>query len=193
MLRLKILCNTWPFGNSSSRIFHQHRTHVTMGSYDGAESCELVGTFLLHKIKEKHGNNFGLYRDDGLGITNATPRQVELIKKDLCTIFSEHGLKITIETNKKILNFLDVTLNLPNGAYIPYTKPNNISLYIHKKSNHPPQIIKNIPKSINNYGSPRFHMAKVHSTKQFHSIKKPLTTADTSTALNFHRQPHQNC
>ena len=32
---------------------------------------------------------------------------------------------------------------------MPYTKPNNIPLYIHKKSNHPPQIIKNIPKSIN--------------------------------------------
>ena len=76
-----------------------------MGSYDGAESCELVGAFLLHKIKEKHGNNFGLYRDDGLGITNATPRQVELIKKDLCTIFSEHGLKITIEANKKNRQF----------------------------------------------------------------------------------------
>ena len=126
-----------------------HLFDVTMGSYDGAESCELVGAFLLHKIKEKHGNNFGLYRDDGLGITNATPRQVELIKKDLCTIFSEHGLKITIEANKKIVNFLDVTLNLSNGTYMPYTKPNNIPLYIHKKSNHPPQIIKNIPKSIN--------------------------------------------
>ena len=41
-------------------------------------------------------------------------------------------------------------------------------------------------------GSPRFHMTKIHSTKQFQSIKKPLTPADTSTALHFHRQPHQN-
>jgi len=32
---------------------------------------------------------------------------------------------------------------------MPYAKPNNIPLYIQKKSNHPPQIIKNIPKSIN--------------------------------------------
>ena len=121
-----------------------------MGSYDGAESCELVGAFLLHKIKEKHGNNFGLYRDDGLGVTTAPPRQVELIKKDLCAIFSKHGLRITIEANKKIVNFLDVTLNLTSGKYMPYTKPNNIPLYVNKKSNHPQQIIKNIPKSINN-------------------------------------------
>ena len=135
-----------PWGKkASSNLFD-----VTMGSYDGAESCELVGAFLLHKIKEKHGNNFGLYRDDGLGVTTAPPRQVELIKKDLCAIFSKHGLRITIEANKKIVNFLDVTLNLTSGKYMPYTKPNNIPLYVNKKSNHPPQIIKNIPKSINN-------------------------------------------
>ena len=134
-----------PWGKkTSSNLFD-----VTMGSYDGAESCELVGAFLLHKIKAKYGNNFGLYRDDGLGVTSATPRQVEMIKKDLCSIFSEYGLKITIEANKKIVNFLDVTLNLSNGTYMPYTKPNNIPLYVHKKSNHPPQIIENIPKSIN--------------------------------------------
>ena len=60
----------------------------------------------------KHGNKFGLYRDDGLGIIKATPRQIELIKKDLCALFNNHGLKITIEANKKIVNFLDVTLNL---------------------------------------------------------------------------------
>ena len=29
-------------------------------------------------------------------------------------------------------------------------KPNNIPLYVHNQSNHPPTIIKNIPKSINN-------------------------------------------
>ncbi|KAL5014501.1 hypothetical protein ScPMuIL_008771, partial [Solemya velum] len=37
----------------------------------------------------------------------------------------KYGLKITIEANKKIVNFLDVTLNLNNGKYSPYNKPNN--------------------------------------------------------------------
>ena len=120
-----------------------------MGSYDGAERCELVGAFLLHNIKEKYGNNFGLYRDEGLGISNALPRQVEIIKKDLCKICNKYGLKITIEANKKIVNFLHVTLNLSNSTYLPYTKPNNIPHYINKKSNHPLQIIINIPLSIN--------------------------------------------
>ena len=50
---------------SSSNFFD-----ITMGSYYGAETCELVSCFLLHKITTKHGNNFGLYRDDGLGISN---------------------------------------------------------------------------------------------------------------------------
>ena len=122
-----------------------------MGSYDGAESCELVGTYLLHNIKERFGNacNFGLYRDDGQGVTKASPRQAELIKKELWSIFAKYGLKITIEANKKVVNFLDVTLNLANGKYLPYNKPGNIPLYVNKKSNHPPHIIENIPKSIN--------------------------------------------
>ena len=40
---------------------------VTMGSFDGAEICELVGLYIqsnLENILPK--TNFGLYRDDGL-------------------------------------------------------------------------------------------------------------------------------
>ncbi|XP_033096244.1 1,25-dihydroxyvitamin D(3) 24-hydroxylase, mitochondrial-like [Anneissia japonica] len=129
---------------ASSNLFD-----VTMGSYDGAETCELDGSFLLNQITGKHGNTFGLSRDDGLGIINATPRQIENTKKDLCAIFNKHGLKITIEANKKIVNFLDITLNLESGKYMPYTKLNNTPLYVHNKSNHPPGILKNIPESIN--------------------------------------------
>ena len=39
---------------------------VTMGSYDGAEICELVGLFILNSLKTKYGEKLGLYRDDGL-------------------------------------------------------------------------------------------------------------------------------
>lgn len=124
---------------------------VTMGSYNGAESCELVGSSLLYTIKEKHGHNFGLCRDDGPGVIQKSPRKVEIIKKDLCRIFERHGLKIRIEANKKVVNFLDFTLNLNNGKYMPYNKPNNNPLYINKKSNHPLTIIDNIPLSINKH------------------------------------------
>ena len=46
---------------------------ATMGSYDGAETCELVGSFLLSHFQDLN-TNVGLYRDDGLAITNVTPR-----------------------------------------------------------------------------------------------------------------------
>ena len=42
---------------------------VTMGAFDGAEICELVGTFILHEITKKYNKeNIGLYRDDGLAV-----------------------------------------------------------------------------------------------------------------------------
>ena len=38
---------------------------VTMGSYDGAEICELVGLFILNHLGKTFGKleNIGLYRD----------------------------------------------------------------------------------------------------------------------------------
>ena len=73
---------------------------VTMGSYDGAETCELVGNFLLSQLQDLNVN-VGLYRDDGLAITDATPRDAENIKKEICRIFNNNGLRITIEANKQ--------------------------------------------------------------------------------------------
>ena len=66
--------------------------------------------------------NIGLYRDDGLAITRQTPREVELTKKKLCKIFRENDLRITVEANKTVVDFLDITLNLRTGAYKPYEK-----------------------------------------------------------------------
>ena len=42
-----------------------------------------------------------------------------------------------------------MTFDLPSGKYWPYKKPNNEPLYIHSKSNHPPSILKHLPKNIN--------------------------------------------
>ena len=120
-----------------------------MGSFDGAETCELVGCYLLSLLTKKYGQNIGLYRDDGLAAFNRKPQEIEKIKKELCKIFRDNDLKITVEANTTIVNFLDVTLDLKSGKYYPYTKEGNIPLYVHKTSNHPPSILKNIPKSIN--------------------------------------------
>jgi len=55
----------------------------------------------------------------------------------------------TIEVNQKTTHFLDITMDLQTGEYKPYMKPNNRPLHIHKESNHPPSIIKNMPENIN--------------------------------------------
>ena len=55
-------------------------------------------------------------------------------------------MKITVKANTT--NFLHVTLDLRSGKYYPYMKEGNIPLYVHKESNHPPSILKDIPESI---------------------------------------------
>ena len=67
-----------------------------MGSYDGAETCDLVD--LLFQCRHL-GLDMGVFRDDGLAVSSKTPRQIELIKKELCNIFKANGLQITIEAN----------------------------------------------------------------------------------------------
>ena len=123
---------------------------VTMGAYDGAEICELVGIFLLSKLSTKcDKENIGLYRDDGLAaVKNQSGPQTERLKKEFQKIFNENGLKIVIQCNLKVVDYLDATFNLNDGSYKPYRKPNDETIYIDAKSNHPPNIIKQLPISV---------------------------------------------
>ena len=88
-----------------------------------------------------------MYRDDGLAVfkTKSAP-QAEKINKDFQKNFLENHLNIVIKCNPKIVYYLDVTLNLLNNTYKPFS--NDEINYIHKESNHPPSIIKQIPFSI---------------------------------------------
>ena len=61
----------------------------------------------------------------------------------------DQGLNITIDANKKAIDFLDVYLDLSTGVYKPYRKPNDIPVYVHAQSNHAPAHIKNIPENVN--------------------------------------------
>ena len=64
-------------------------------------------------------------------------------------IFKEDfDLSVSCETNLKAASFLDLTLNLTTGKYQPYNKPDKNPLYINILSNHPPNIIKNLPSNI---------------------------------------------
>ena len=109
-----------------------------MGSFEGAEVCECVSLYILSLLQFLK-INFGLYRDDGLGVSLLTARQTENLKKEICKVFKENKLSITIEVNHKVVNFLDITLDLNSGLYKPYMKPNDSPIYINQKSNHPLQ------------------------------------------------------
>ena len=73
---------------------------VTMGSYDGAEKCELVGCCLLSHLKQIPGDDIGLHGDDGLAILKQTPKEIERLKKEICKVFANNNLKITIDANR---------------------------------------------------------------------------------------------
>ena len=93
--------------------------------------------------------DFGLYKDDGLGILrNTSGLEADRKRKKIIKIFKECGLSITCEINKKIVDFLDLRFNLNDKTYEPYRKLSNEPIYINKQSNHPPNIIADIPKAI---------------------------------------------
>ena len=64
-------------------------------------------------------------------------------------LYSNKYAKQNLLTFANVVNFLDVTFDLSTGKYKPYRKPNDDPLYIHKHSNHPPSILRQLPASIN--------------------------------------------
>ena len=56
---------------------------VTMAAYDGAEVCELVGTYMIFLMSQKNEKKYsGLYCDDGLPVVkNKSGSETEKIKK----------------------------------------------------------------------------------------------------------------
>ena len=95
---------------------------VTMGCFDGAEICELVGTFALAKITEEFARkDIGLYLDDGLAVLRGVPGcAAERQRKNIMQVFRKLWLRITILVNLRVVNVLDVTLDLANNKYSPY-------------------------------------------------------------------------
>ena len=124
---------------------------VAQGGYDSAEVCDLVGLFLLSEL-EKLGlkASMGKFRDDGLALSYATPRQNEKVyKKKICEVYNKYNLEITVSTNKKVAQFLDAEFDIENKTYKPIIKPGDVLLYVNRNSDHPESILKNIPLAVN--------------------------------------------
>ena len=110
------------------------------------------------------------------------------MRKNIIATFKSDGLNITIETNLVETDFLDVTFNLSTGKYYSYNKPNNAPLYIRTKSNHPPSIVKQLPKMVNKRIShlscdeSAFNNAKV-------TYELPLKHSGYKSEMKLDRQP----
>ena len=97
-----------------------------------------------------------------------SPQNVEKIKQEIIKIFHSHGFKLEIDANRKVVNFLDVTINLETNSFKPYIKPGDSPLYVNSNSNHPPSIIKNIPSGINR------RLSSISSTKEIFDQAAPI-------------------
>ena len=166
---------TYLFSNGSPWIkkeIGKEKFDVPMGSYDGAEVCELVGLYILHKLTRGKNPIFknqevGLYRDDGLSVFRGSARNAEkIIKPRVIKAFEEEGLSITIEHSAQITDFLDTELDLEKHIHRPFRKPNNTPLYINVNSNHPKSIIKQIPKNC------AYRLSMLSSNKEIFDAEK---------------------
>ena len=136
----------WSKKNTNGDLFD-----VTMGSYAGAEICELVGLFILDKITSSElfpRSSIGIYRDDGICVIKGSGPQVDKSRKKLISIFKSEGLSITTESGITKTDFLDVLLDLKTGEHRPFRKENNSTRYIDCSSNHPPSVIRALQRMI---------------------------------------------
>ena len=162
----------------------------------------MVGIYVLARlatiIRKSDG---GLYRDDGLVILrNVNGQQIDRTRKNIIKMFKDIGFGTDVETNLKVVEFLDITFNLNNGIYKPYKKPNDRLLYINKSSNHPPQIINQLPKIISDRLSRNSSNKEVFNTAKGEYEEALKCSGYSTISLLFHqlstsyvrRQCHHN-
>ena len=91
----------------------------------------------------------------------------------------------------KVVNYLDVTFNLNNGTYKPYTKPNNKIKYIHKNSNHPQSVTRQIPLSIESRVSTLSFNEKIFQ-EEVPPYQKALQNSGYRHTLTYKRPENNN-
>ena len=157
--------NGEPWAKKGGEVFD-----VGMGFFDRAEVCELTGLYILEELEDLD-IDVGIYRDDGLAVCDLNPQGVERIKKKISAIFRKHDLGITIEANKKRVEFLDIYKDLEQEEFGPFLNPNDTPVYVDAGSNHPPKVIENIPKGINR------RLSTISATKQIFDNAAPVYQA----------------
>ena len=124
---------------------------VPMGGRDSAQVSDIIGLYILDCIgRVVEPVHVGIYRDDGLMvIPDSNGPKTCNIQKKIQKVFKYIGFKVEIASNIKSANYLDVTFNLADGTYRPFSKNTRDPIYINVDSNHPRHIIKQVPNSVN--------------------------------------------
>ena len=112
---------------------------MTMGNYDGAETCELVGIYILHKLADRiKKEDTGPYQDDGLILLRKhNGRQIDKARKDITKLLKGMDFNIEIKTNLKIVDF-SASHSTSSIAHIAHSKSQmtNYHTYTFHPTNH---------------------------------------------------------
>lgn len=121
-----------------------------MGAYDSAQIADLIGFYVLDYLgRIVEHKQMSLYGDDGIiyiPISN-NPLMSKIMEK-VIRAFKLLGLKIEISSNLKIVDYLDITLNLNDNTFKSYLQVNETPDYINIHFNHRVVILKQIPNTI---------------------------------------------
>ena len=122
-----------------------------MGAYDSAQVADLEGIYILDTLgRIVNLKQVGLCRVDGfIYIPESNGPKTSSIQKKIIRAFKFLGLRIQIASNLKIVDFLDVTLNLNNGTFKPFRKNDSAPRYINISSNQPRSVLRQMPNTVN--------------------------------------------
>ena len=107
-----------------------------------------LGSRTLHPVKiRKYTSKIKLWNVPRRWTLNLNGQQTDRVRKNIIGVFKGIGFSLEIENNLKSV-YSRHSLNLRNGTYRSCKKPNDRLLYIHSLSNHPTNVIKQIPNSV---------------------------------------------
>ena len=90
------------------------------------------------------------------------------------------GINIDIENPSRKIDYLDLSFRLYDHKYHPYRKENSKIIYINSNSNHPPAILRQIPKMIED------RLSKNLSNEDlFNKIRKDYNDAIKLSGYNY--------
>ena len=116
---------------------------VLMKAYDSDQVADLIGFYILDTLgRIVNLGQVGLYRIDRIiFIPDINSPMTSKIQR-IIRAFKLLGLRIEIASKLKIVEFLDVSLNLNNGTFKPFSKSNSNPTYINIASNNLKSILK---------------------------------------------------